>query len=163
MMTTSALLSQSISDEEMKDILLESANLLQQNYILSDIGIKYADEIEKRRSNGVFDSLKTGEEFARSLTMELQSIYPDKHLRVLSPADTKARFRSFEDSSMEEMMRRRVEQERNKNFYMDKVEVLPGNIGYFRLNQFPIPEPAKTRADAIMQFLKDTDAVILDL
>lgn len=44
-----------------------------------------------------------------------------------------------------------------------KVERLPGNIGYLRLDQFHAPDEAGPRAAAAMNFLADTDALILDL
>lgn len=163
LISTSPLLSQTISKNEMEDIVIETANLLKDNYIFPEIGNEYANGLKTLLSNGAFDSLSTGDEFSWQLTNELQAIHQDKHLRILNSAQTKGRFRSSDEASMEEMIRRRVEQEKAQNFYMDKVEVFPGNIGYFRLNQFPFPELAKLRVDAIMQFLQDTDAVVLDL
>ena len=154
---------QNLTTDSKERIVNETARLLEENYVFPETGKKYADEILQKYREGVFNNIKNEEEFARKLTDELQSIQEDGHLRVLSPSMTRRRFRHTGNVSREEMMRQRLEAEKEQNYYFDKVEVLPGNIGYFRLNQFPAPCPAKSRVDAIMEFLQDTDSVILDL
>lgn len=161
--SSAATIAQNISDETKTTIVQETARLLEELYVFPESGIKYSEEILRKHDQGVFQNADTAEEFARKLTGELQSIQKDSHLRVLSPAMTTQRFRPTGNASREEMMQRRLEAEKEQNYFFDRVEVLPDNIGYFRLNQFPAPDPAKSRVDAIMRFLQDTDAVILDL
>ncbi len=50
-----------------------------------------------------------------------------------------------------------------RNFNFQKLEVLPGNIGYMRITQIPNINQAKPTLDAAMAFLQHTDAFILDL
>jgi hypothetical protein len=45
----------------------------------------------------------------------------------------------------------------------EKLEQHPGNIGYVKLNWFPDPSSCRGIAEAVMQRLNDTDAVIFDL
>jgi hypothetical protein len=45
----------------------------------------------------------------------------------------------------------------------EKLEMHPGNIGYVKLTWFPDPASCRAVADAVMQRLNETDAVIFDL
>jgi len=45
----------------------------------------------------------------------------------------------------------------------EKLELHPGNVGYVKLNRFPDPASCRDIAQAVMQHLNDTDAVIFDL
>ena len=52
---------------------------------------------------------------------------------------------------------------RARNFGFEKVERLPGNIGYLEMNSFVRPEFSGEMARATMSFLANTDALIIDL
>jgi C-terminal processing protease CtpA/Prc len=43
------------------------------------------------------------------------------------------------------------------------MEILPGNIGYLKLNAFPDPSVCRAKATAAMAPLNDVDAIIFDL
>jgi hypothetical protein len=45
----------------------------------------------------------------------------------------------------------------------EKLELHPGNIGYVKLDWFPDPASCREIAEAVMQHLNETDAVIFDL
>jgi hypothetical protein len=45
----------------------------------------------------------------------------------------------------------------------EKLELHPGNIGYVKLNWFPDPASCREIAEAVMQRLNETDAIIFDL
>jgi hypothetical protein len=45
----------------------------------------------------------------------------------------------------------------------EKLELHPGNIGYVKLNRFPDPASCREIAEAVMQRLNETDAIIFDL
>jgi len=156
---------QSTIDEENKsELITDIANSLEQNYVFPEIGKRYSEELTTRYKQGEFSDYKTEDEFSTALTEVLQEINSDRHLRIISPANSNSMMRRPpEGMSFEDLMKMRSEQEKKENFFFDKVEVLPGNLGYFRLNKFPIPDPAKEKVDAIMTFLKDTDAIIFDL
>ncbi len=55
------------------------------------------------------------------------------------------------------------DQFRKTNFAMPKLEVLPGNVGYFRLDMMPPLDVARPTLDAALAFLANTDALIIDV
>lgn len=97
--------------------------------------------------------------FAAWLTAELRRIGNDRHLEVTPPAPSAApgapRSRAEQLSWLAPLRRR--------NYDFARVERLPGNVGYLRLNSFPPPELAGATAAAAMAFLKHTEALIIDL
>ena len=50
-----------------------------------------------------------------------------------------------------------------KNFGFDRIERLPGNVGYLKMNSFVRPDFAGDTAGRAMAFLANTDALIIDL
>ena len=52
---------------------------------------------------------------------------------------------------------------KQQNCTFEKVELLPRNIGYFKLNSFPDPEVCRVAAMAAMTYINHADAVIFDL
>jgi hypothetical protein len=52
---------------------------------------------------------------------------------------------------------------RRANFGFAKVEILAGNIGYVDLRQFSPIEPAVETATSVLNFIANTDAVIIDV
>lgn len=62
-----------------------------------------------------------------------------------------------------EMFKALHEQFRKSNFSMPKLEVLPGNVGYMRLDMMPPLDVARPTLDAAMAFLSNTDAMVIDV
>jgi C-terminal processing protease CtpA/Prc len=91
----------------------------------------------------------------------MHSVCRDLHLAVrpLPPRDAEA----AEAPSEEEQRRRRLEAARYDNFGFQKIEKLPGNIGYLDLRGFYDASVGGETAVAAMNFLANSDALIIDL
>ena len=131
---------------------------------------------------------QTAIEFARELTADIRVFANERHLGVMYEPENfevlserigeiregekldvrgRAGIQFGEDASEEEMaaffespMMRRFTR---NTFNMRKIEVLEGNIGYFKINQIPPLKLAKNALDAAMSFLSHCDALIIDL
>src|SRR5258708_34424842 len=64
------------------------------------------------------------------------------------------------DARLQEQMQR---QQRRSNFGFERVERMPGNIGYLKINGFSDAAAGGDRGAGAMAFLADTDAMIIDL
>ena len=52
---------------------------------------------------------------------------------------------------------------KRQNCAFEKIELLPRNIGYLKLNSFPDPEVCRVAAMAAMTYVNHADAIIFDL
>jgi C-terminal processing protease CtpA/Prc len=60
-------------------------------------------------------------------------------------------------------IRHETAEKRRNNFAFEKLEILPGNIGYLKLNKFVQADAAFDVASQALQFLSRSDALIIDL
>ena len=61
------------------------AKQLEDNFIYPDIGKKYANMLLSKISNGDYSKFITAEEFAATVTRDLQAVYPEGHLKLQPP------------------------------------------------------------------------------
>jgi C-terminal processing protease CtpA/Prc len=116
------------------------------------------ERVEKKEYDGITSSTK----FAEMLTSHLQEVSRDKHLRVMYshnpiPPETARR-----EPSPEERERFHTSM-KGMNFGFEKVERLGGNIGYLDLRGFMDAELGGETVVAAMNFIANTDALIIDL
>ena len=132
---------------------------LKENYVFPDVAEKAAEFLQKQLASGAYDKLGNAADLAQALTKDLQAVAKDRHLRVgVRPPDEKP----VADDSPEARERQKREM-RQTNFGFEKVEILPGNIGYLDLRGFMTPQIAGETAVAAMNFLGNCDALIFDL
>ncbi|HEX2201905.1 MAG TPA: S41 family peptidase, partial [Longimicrobium sp.] len=137
------------------------ASALNEQYIFADKAREMEASIRQRARRGEYDALTGSRAFADSLTAHLQAVSHDRHLRVrFSPEPIPQRRGA--PPSPEEIARYRDEA-RIGNHGFEKVERLPGNVGYLEMRGFAGPEAAGETAAAAMTFLAGTDALIIDL
>lgn len=141
------------------DAILKDLN---DRYVFPDVAKQMETNIRQRISNKEYDAITSAEEFAKKLTADLQSVSKDKHLRVrYSSQPIPVRQRQSEPTAEE-----RTQFENNMkriNFAFEKVERLPGNIGYIKFNNFFAPELGAETVAAAMNFVANTDALIFDV
>jgi hypothetical protein len=135
---------------------------LNDSYVFPETAKKIEDSVRARVKAGEYEKIANGQAFAESLTRHLQEVSHDKHLRIRYSAEPLAERRPGPPPAEErEKMRKWAE---SVNYGFEKVEKLPGNIGYIDLRGFLQPDEAagKAVADA-MNKVADSDALIFDL
>ncbi len=121
---------------------------LDQSYVFPEVAAKMEKSIRTRHKSAEYEALASSHEFAKALTGHLQEISRDKHLRVTYGSP----------------LQRRPGAPRFANHGYEKVEKLPGNIGYLELRTFMGAGPeAEAAAAKAMSDLADADALIVDL
>jgi retinol-binding protein 3 len=138
---------------------------LDDEYVFPDVAKTMAESIHKRQADHAYADIKTGQELAKRLTQDLQATSHDKHLHIVCsaqalPKPPRAQNPTHESPEMKARMRRRGEW---INGGYRKVERMPGNIGYVAVDGFPDVDAAAGPAAAAMDFLANTDALIIDL
>jgi tetratricopeptide (TPR) repeat protein len=149
-----------LSQSEKKAAIERIDSLLIDNYVFEDVARRCAEHLDRKFSQGTFNSILDVREFAGELTTELQSISHDRHMRVMLPPQSAARGNAPDPLLDDFMMRRSLAQ---RNFGVARVEVLDGNIGLLDIRSFPSTELSRGTVTAALKVLQNVDALIVDL
>jgi hypothetical protein len=146
-------------------IVLELARLARESYIYPEIGAQTAQAILEHCAQGRYEDILDPDGFADRLTSDLRQASGDQHWSVsFDSALTSALYAEEEETTEENLAQLRQHIYRT-NFGIEKVEHLPGNIGYVDLRSFAwIGFPgAGDSIVALMQLVSHCDALIFDL
>ncbi len=128
---------------------------LRSKYVFPEIGEKMGAFIHGKMENGDYNKFELSEKLASQIEKDLFAIAMDKHLHLvfLDPETEKKAKESLPD-------RTRIV---NDNFGFKRSEILPGNIGYIKIDRMAIErEAAKVAAEYIKRIV-ETRAIIIDL
>jgi C-terminal processing protease CtpA/Prc len=143
----------------------ERAAIIQR--IVKELNTSYIDADKARKLDPVlrradFGKADSEEAFAESVTTMMRDVTKDPHLRLLysaepapAPAGTKA-------DSVPTLAQRQARM-RELNYGIERVERLPGNIGYLKTRFFAPAADSGPAIGAAMTLLANTDALIIDL
>lgn len=134
---------------------------LKENYIYSEGAQEMADAVLAHQKAGDYDKITDGSTFATKLTDDMRAVSHDRHLHVnYAPFKIPPEHDNGPSPDDEASFRKELE---HQNCGWHKVEILPGNIGYVKFDEFAPPEWCGPTVVAAMGFLAHTDAVIFDL
>jgi len=169
LMLTSSILAQEdvppIDKNEQKLVIDSVVVILDNNYVYPDVAKEMGELILKNFKSGEYTDITSPFDFSERLTTDLRSVSHDKHLGVMYAPEMIAMIKQSqenpEDDAYEEYLN---DQLRRTNYGYKEVKILPGNIGYVDFRQFASTGTgAGETAVAVMQFLKNSDAIIFDL
>ncbi|MBS1827351.1 MAG: S41 family peptidase [Acidobacteria bacterium] len=136
---------------------------LDKRYVFPEVARKMESAIRDRQAKGEYDTITSAADFARLLTTHLQQVSKDKHLRVRHSFDPiPERPETNRQPSKEEIEEFRARMAKD-NFGFERVERLPGNVGYLDLRGFFSAAFGAETAVAAMNLLSNSDALIVDL
>lgn len=143
-----------LSQEQVKKSIVDTLTTLNEVYVFPEQAKEIETVIINRMNKGAYDHIKTTEEFARIITGELKKVSTDGHLSIMAVKDKN-----------KEPTHVLVETEDiyKHNYAFQKLEVKSGNVGYLKFNKFYMDDEARETVDYAFGFLKDTDAMIIDL
>lgn len=155
-----------IDEETRADVIRRVQESVRKYYVYPDKGDAVATELRKREQAGAYREITNPNELGDRLTRDTREVCQDRHLRI--EYDPKLERDVLEFTSGREgaakVREEELAQEKKHNFFFHKVEVLPGNIGYIEWSRFVKTSPeARATIAAAMQFIANTDALILDL
>ncbi len=144
-----------IDDKRRRETVASIVETLNAEYVFPDVARQMGEALTTHLKAGRYDDMTQAADFARAVSEDLQAISRDKHLRVRprrmsAPAGGEAGLRGIHAAAQ-------------NNFGFRKVELLPGNVGYLKLDGFHPSDDAKQVAAAALAFLARADALIFDL
>lgn len=167
-MTTDDILAQlraefadTLTDDD-RAAVIEAAIATLDHYVFPEVAARLQTGLRDRLAAGSYDDITTPAQLAERLTVELQQESGDRQLRLhhsphpLPDLDPDARLSAA--ALAEERHHSSL-----RNFDLNTVERLQGNIGYLQLYGFEPPEFAGDTLAAALQFLAHTQALIIDL
>jgi len=140
-----------------------AAKLLAELYVFPDIGKKMAAALRTPQKRTDYREITDGVLLATRLSDDLRAISHDKHVSVhfswdVVPPDPTDKPSQNRDTDTR--LRKHLEA---SNCSFEKAEHLPPNIGYLKFNGFADIDICAGTAIAAMNFLADSDALIIDL
>ncbi len=153
-----------LDEKERTKVIKSVSKLLKANYVFPEVADKMATLIETNLKNEKYQMIIQPDEYAGVLTKDLQSVSNDRHLRVIfTPEDSKKQQNVINPADSSQFFYSSDEKMRRDNFGFKEVKILDGNIGYLDLRSFTDTLFAGKTAIAAMNFLSNTDAIIIDL
>lgn len=137
------------------EVLTSLANELERRYVVPETAERLARLVRTKQRTNAYKHIRSGPEFAWSVTNDMFVVAHDKHLHVdfrwapirLTPTGPPPQV---------------IDQMRKDNGAIPKLEILDGNVGYMRVNGVPPLDLSRPAIAAAFAFLHNTDALILD-
>ena len=159
-----------VIDARQRAAVVESlATKIEAYYVFPDVAKLTARGLRDRLKKGRYDRITSAKEFEDSLRSDLRLLAHDLHLRVhysnrpLPVEDADAPAGGHDRIAAAAEREREAAQLRRLNHGFERVERLPGNVGYIELRAFDGSPEAGAVAQAAMTLLARTDAIIFDL
>ncbi len=127
---------------------------IRENYVFPEKAEDLCKALEDHYARGDYNKITDPATFCEQLTQHLRDVVNDKHLQVMLPEKMpKIRLHAKKKIQGGEM----AEPDLNK------VEILPGNIGYVSITMFsPLPD-SLDKIKGAMQLVQDSNALMIDL
>lgn len=152
-----------LSKLQIKGLIDTLRSTLKRHYILPEQAALMDSYLKTKLLKGGYYKITDPGKLAYQLEADIKAIHFDPHMHIVYEPG----MRPPTALSPEELSKAREEQlnvEKDNNFDLQRVEVLPGNIGYFLFNSFtPNVEEGKATMSAALTFLSNTKALIIDL
>lgn len=136
---------------------------LNDSYVFPETAKKMEQAVRERIGRKEYDQITSAKALVTTLQNHLQEVSHDKHLRMMYSAEVIPPPRDEDREPTPEELAQQLEFMRTVNFGFEKVERLPGNVGYIDLRGFQAAQFGAETVVAAMNFLANTDALIIDL
>lgn len=150
-----------VTASERRELVQRLRALLGEEYVDPGAAARLSTALQGKELTGACHALRQGQALADCLTDGLRAVVHDKHLWIGFRPDG-ARDEPADGPAHTELDQWRAAIARD-NFGFDRVQRLPGNIGYLSFRVFAYPYLAAETASAAMTFIAHSDALIIDL
>lgn len=133
------------------------------NYIEPAVAERVGKAIARKNAAGGYASATSAQAFADALATDLRTLSGDQHFGVSLNADFRERGNDVNEVPSAARMNEVRDWTVKRGFEIEKIERLPGNVGYLELRGFGPTAFVGPAYTAAMSLLAGTDALILDL
>lgn len=154
---------QPVNAAQRKAVIATLAQELTSKYVFPEVAAKVTKAIQAKEASGGYASDTTAPAFAEALSKDLRGQAQDRHFRVMVDPDFKPEPDAEDRAPTADELAHLRQEMASFAYGIEKVERLPGNVGYLNLRGFgptAIVGPAYTAA---LTLLGGSDALILDL
>jgi len=159
-LATSQSLYEKLTDQTRRAIVDSISLAIRNHYVVPDVAQDMCESILDKLNSGQYDNITEPADFTNQLTDDLREVSKDVHLKVQSIRGNNGES-GVADSA--EIQQQKLAEWRRANFGFHQIERLDGNIGYIDLSGFYDVQYAAPTAIAAMNFLANSDAIIIDL
>ena len=158
-----------VIDSQLRQRLVDNITReLLEKYVAPEKAGPIASHLRTKLQSGAYEKIETANELALALTNDLRSASKDLHLLVTYNPTLERALKSAPTLPTAELPElpptpEQLSRNRQSNYDFRKLEIMNGNVGYLELRSFVDLNQSKDTAAAAMNFLSNTDAVIIDL
>lgn len=136
-------------------------------YVDADTGRLIAEHIRARSAAGAYDHITDPRALADALTLDLRAINNDQHAYMVyapgTPFDRPGAGGIVLDMGQTPSPPpAQVEQARQHHWNLGRADILPGNVGYWKITGFDGSPAALEASSGALHYLEGTDAMIFD-
>jgi hypothetical protein len=147
-----------------KEIIDSLTKKLEEFYIQPNSTGSIKKELNENYKKGIYKNISNPNQFASKLTTELIEISKDLHFSVMyDPQWTNDQQKSKDAEIQKKIKAQELQVAKKNNFGFRQARILEGNIGYLEFSYFHDPAEGSETAASMMQFLSNSDALIIDL
>ncbi|UCC44140.1 MAG: S41 family peptidase, partial [Candidatus Zixiibacteriota bacterium] len=127
-------------------------------YVFPGKARQLAGAIRQNVEAGQYDRMTDLGQFVSELSSNLREMSKDRHLKitVIPPG-------GLDQFASDTVTAEQIAEMARRNFGFKDAKILPGNVGYLDVRVFEDPSYAGATATAAMDFLANTDAMIIDV
>jgi hypothetical protein len=151
-----------VTPADITEVIQSLSQRLREDYIFLDVAEKMCDNLHKYLDEGFFTGITEGESLANVLTGFLREATSDNHLKVTYKKDLIPEQEGSLGKNQEWLDEWHIKA-RLDNYGLHKVERLPGNVGFLDIREFYPLDWGGDTASAAMNFINETNALIIDL
>jgi hypothetical protein len=148
---------------ERREVIAAALDSLKRFYFSKSVATRVANVIRSKEKSGGYNRVDSANALARTLSEDLQSAMGDLHVRVIYSAEPIPPKPPVGMQQSPDQLSRMKAFHARRNFGIVDLSRLPGNVGYIDLRAFADTSIASGAVANAMNFLSNTDALIIDL